>query len=176
MRQRIIAAGAAVSACLALAACQQSAEDADQQAAEVSAAAGTLAELQALEAGTIAAIAADDVDAAVAHYAEDVRFIAPGAAPDTGIAAVRASFERIIADPSSDLVLAPGAGWVAESGELAVTNSQFYYSFAGEDGPQVERGFNQSVWRREDGGEWKIVAEVNAPLPEASAGAEGATR
>ena len=175
MRQRITAAGAAAAACLALAACGQSADEAEQQAAQ-DAAAGPLAELQALEAGTVAAIAADDVDAAVAHYSEDVRFIAPGAAPATGIAAVRASFERIVADPSSDLVLVPGPGWVAESGELAVTNSQFYYSFAGPDGPEVRRGFSQSVWRRDGKGEWKIVAEVNAPLPQGSADAEGAAR
>ena len=173
MRQRIIAAGAAASACLALAACGQSADEAEQQAET---AAGPLAELQELEAGTIAAIAADDVDAAVAHYSEDVRFIAPGAAPAIGISAVRASFERIVADPSSDLVLVPGPIWIAESGELAVTNSQYYYSFAAADGPEVERGFNQSVWRRDDQGNWKIVAEVNAPLPEASADAEGAAR
>lgn len=173
MRQRIIAVGAAASACLALAACGQSADEAEQQAET---AAGPLAELQELEASTVAAIAADDVDAAVAHYAEDVRFIAPGAGPATGIAAVRASFERIVADPSSDLVLVPGPIWIAESGELAVTNSQYYYSFAAADGPEVERGFNQSVWRRDDQGNWKIVAEVNAPLPEASADAEGAAR
>lgn len=173
MRQRIIAAGAAASACLALAACGQSADEAEQQAET---AAGPLAELQELEASTVAAIAADDVDAAVAHYAEDVRFIAPGAAPAIGISAVRASFERIVADPSSDLVLVPGPIWIAESGELAVTNSQYYYSFAAADGPEVERGFNQSVWRRDDQGNWKIVAEVNAPLPEASADAEGAAR
>src|SRR5690606_35791003 len=103
MRQRITAAGTAAAACLVLAACQQSAGDDGQAAQE--AAAGPLAELQALEAGTVTAIAADDVDAAIAHYAEDVRFIAPGAAPVTGIAAVRASFERLVADPSSDLVL-----------------------------------------------------------------------
>lgn len=173
MRQRIIAVGAAASACLALAACGQSADEAEQQAET---AAGPLAELQELEASTVAAIAADDVDAAVAHYAEDVRFIAPGAAPAIGISAVRASFERIVADPSSDLVLVPGPIWIAESGELAVTNSQYYYSFAAADGPEVERGFNQSVWRRDDQGNWKIVAEVNAPLPEASADAEGAAR
>lgn len=173
MRQRIIAAGAAASACLALAACGQSADEAEQQAET---AAGPLAELQELEASTVAAIAADDVDAAVTHYSEDVRFIAPGAAPAIGISAVRASFERIVADPSSDLVLVPGPIWIAESGELAVTNSQYYYSFAAADGPEVERGFNQSVWRRDDQGNWKIVAEVNAPLPEASADAEGAAR
>ena len=167
MHRRHLAA--AIAAISLLAACQQGEDEAAAGAAP-----GPLDDLHVLESEMVAAVATDDVEGAIANYAPNVRFVAPGGAPETGIAAVRATFEDMIADPGSDLVVVPGEGWISEGGDLAVTHSQFYYSWTGEDGPQVLRGLSQSVWRKNEGGDWKIVSEVNAELPEASADAEAA--
>jgi uncharacterized protein (TIGR02246 family) len=143
-----------------LAACSQPAPEpappADPQA--------VLDMLNAIEKGQQAAFNDKDVDAAVATYTPDATFFGGGSPPAVGSAAIRAAFEGMIADENSSIALTRTGGWVAESGELAVTQASYVFTATGADGkPAAVKGENQTVWVKQDDGSWKIASDFNAP-------------
>ncbi|MEQ1762037.1 MAG: nuclear transport factor 2 family protein [Pyrinomonadaceae bacterium] len=53
-------------------------------------------------------------------------------------------------------------GKAASSGDLAFTYGKYV---SATNGPTVEEGYYVHVWRRNESGEWKLVADVQNPLP-----------
>lgn len=139
-----------------------------------------LATVRATELAQMEAIAAKDLRGATRNYEAGAVVLVPGAAPLNGGPAIEAEFGRLLADPNFSIAMKPGAGWAAESGELAVTTATGTVTTTdAASGEAVTVPIsNQTVWRREDGVGWKISAEHNAALPQAapspSAGAEPA--
>lgn len=135
-----------------------------------------LATITQIQDGQAAAFAADDAEGATNIYAADATFAASGAPVMSGLEAIRAAFDEMLGDPNSAVEIKTVDGWVAASGDLATTTSDYTYSWSGEDGKvMTEKGFNQTLWRK-DGGTWKIVVDSNTPVsaPEEAAAAVSA--
>jgi ketosteroid isomerase-like protein len=90
------------------------------------------------------------LDAYLARVADDAKVFAAGA-PPAGKDALRA---RISAGQDVSLTLAPLAGGMAKSGDLAYTYGG-YELRAG--GVAKERGYYAHLWKRDERGRWQIV-------------------
>ncbi len=150
-------------------------------ASEDSAAGGTggasaddaLAAIAAAEEAQQAAFNADDLDAATAVYTDDARFFDAGSAPVVGAEAIRAAFEGMMADANNAIELTRVSAWVANSGELAVTVSDYTLTYSGKDGEaQTVSGSNQTVWALQEDGSWKIASDHNGPTGDGEASGE----
>jgi len=112
------------------------------------------------------AFADHDIEGIMRNYADDAVVVASGGAPEIGSAAIRASFEKTLADPSLTMEFTPGPAWTAKSGELAVTTGTARYTRNAEDGePHTLTVNSQTVWRKGSdtktrlaGLGWKIVS------------------
>lgn len=63
------------------------------------------------------------------------------------------------------LSLTPGEGWVAASGDLAVTTGNWTLTMTGADSAaMVMNGINQSTWQKQ-AGSWKMVLDFNQATP-----------
>ena len=123
-----------------------------------------LGAIKAVQDGQAAAFAADDAETATAVYTADATFAASGMPVMHGITAIRSEFDSLIADPATALTITPAGGWVADSGDLATTTSDYTFTFTGPDGkPTTETGLNQTLWHKE-GDSWKIVVDTNTPV------------
>jgi ketosteroid isomerase-like protein len=130
-----------------------------------------LATVRATEQSQLEAVAAKDLRGAVRNYDPGAAVLAPGGASVSGAAAIERAYGQLLADANFKIAMAPGDGWAAESGELAVTTATGTVTTTdAASGEAVTVPIsNQTVWRREDGVGWKIVSEHNAPLPAAPA-------
>ncbi|HEY6815001.1 MAG TPA: nuclear transport factor 2 family protein, partial [Croceibacterium sp.] len=106
------------------------------------------------------------------NYDPAATLVAPGTAQARGAAAVEQAYTALLADPNFKIAMEPGEGWASESGELAVTaaTGSVTLTDAASGRPVTLPIANQTVWRREDGVGWKIVAEHNAALPPVAGG------
>lgn len=122
--------------------------------------------VRATEHTHLQAIVAKDLRGATRNYAEDAVLIGPDAAEASGIAAIELAYKPLLADANLKLEVTPGAGWAAESGELAVTT--FTGTLTTTDAASGQAVAlpvaNQTVWRRADGIGWQIVSDLTTPL------------
>jgi ketosteroid isomerase-like protein len=107
-----------------------------------------------------AAMNAGDVDAIAALYWDDARLLPPNAGMQTGHAAVRASFEGMIAAglraelPTVEATMAGDIGYRIGS-----------YTLTAPDGTVADRGKFIETWKNE-GGTWKISNDIwNSDMP-----------
>jgi uncharacterized protein (TIGR02246 family) len=143
---------------LALAACNQANTTADPDT--------ELAAIRAVEKSQQTAFNSDDLEGAVAGYADDAIFVGPGETPARGIDAIRASAEAFINDPNMSLSMTGSNGWVGASGDLAVTTGNWTLTMTGADGnAMVMNGINQSTWKKQADGSWKVVLDFNQATP-----------
>lgn len=121
-------------------------------------------EIRAASAAWTEALNAGDLDALLAVYAEDAHILPPSAAPGRGHDAVRESFGPMID---------AGLGGSLTSIEVAAAGDIGHHVGTYEitaDGEVLDRGKYMEVWRQQ-GGEWKIAADIwNSDMP-AAAGA-----
>jgi len=166
----------ALAPAMMLAACNKAAEEPAAQADADAA----LAAISEVEQGQLAAFNADDVAGAIAVYAPDAIFFDAGSPPSSGLDAIRPGFEAMIGDANSKIELTRTGSWVADSGELVVTQAKYTQTYTGPDGKAMTvSGVNQTVWKRQADGTWKNVSDFNAPTgdpvaAEAAAPAEAA--
>lgn len=126
----------------------------------------TLATVRLTEKSEMDAIAADDLDGLMRKYQDDAVLVSPNGASAVGIAAIRAAFAEVLADPGLKMELQPGPAWAAESGDLAVTTATIRFTTSEEaTGAAAMTVANQTTWRRDSGATWKIVANHNTALP-----------
>lgn len=121
-----------------------------------------------IETARIAAIQSHDLDGAVAPYAEDAMFVVPGRATASTPEQIRATFEAMLNDPNTSIALRPGRAEVAAAGDLAFTNAVFETTFTDPATQQraSASGSNVTVWRRQEDGSWKVVADFNIQTPQ----------
>jgi len=124
--------------------------------------------VRATEHTHLQAIAAKDLRGATRNYAEDAVLVAPGVPQANGIAAIETAYKPQLADAGRTLEVAPGPGWAAESGELAVTTftGTLTTTDATSGQPVTVPIVNQTVWRRANGIGWQIVSDVNTVVPQ----------
>lgn len=130
-----------------------------------------VAEIRAAEAAQMEAFGKKDLAGATAVYAAEANFIKPGEGPQGGEMITKA-FEAMLKDPAFKLEPIEGTGtqWVAESGELATTGFTAKMTSTGADGKVVtEPVINQTVWKKQEDGSWKIVSDFNAAYPDEAA-------
>jgi len=161
-----------------LAACQKADTDAAAPDATAPDAAtnadAVLASINAVEQGQQTAFNAHDLAGATAVYAPDAMFFDAGSPPQAGIDAIRPGFEAMIGDSGSTIDIKRSGSWVAQSGELAVTQANYTQTFTGKDGKTMTvSGVNQTVWKKQEDGSWKIASDFNGatgdPAPAAAA-------
>jgi ketosteroid isomerase-like protein len=131
----------------------------------------TLETVHLTEEAMVEAIAAHDIEGVMRGYADDAVVHTSGAAPQVGSDAIRASFEKVLADPGLAMEFTPGQAWTAKSGELAVTTGTLRYTSTTEGAePQALTMNSQTVWRKGSDTEsrvgglgWQIVSVYNIP-------------
>jgi uncharacterized protein (TIGR02246 family) len=155
-----------------LAGCQQAnAPEAPPADAEA-----VLAAISEIEQGQLAALNAHDASGATNVYTADARFFDAGSPPAVGAEAIAAGFDAMVKDPNTAITLTRQAGWVSQSGDLAVTVADYRFTYSGEDGaPVTVNGVNQSVWQKQEDGGWKMVADFNGATGDPVPGAAEAT-
>jgi ketosteroid isomerase-like protein len=124
------------------------------------------AALRALDLAWSEAAARKDLDATVSYMADDGETLAPNEPLASGKAAIRASWENLLALPNLVIGWQPVRVDVAASGDLAYTRGTYTLSFTDPAGKTVtDRGKYLEVWRKA-GGKWKCVADAfNTDLP-----------
>lgn len=143
---------------LVLAACKPANTTADPET--------ELAAIRQIEQAQQTAFNSDNLEAAIAPYADDAIFVGPDEAPARGIDAIRATAEALIKDPNMSLDLTADQGWVAASGDLAVTTANWNLTMTGEDGKGTAlSGVNESTWKKQADGSWKMVTDFNSETP-----------
>jgi uncharacterized protein (TIGR02246 family) len=148
---------------LVLAACSSSAEPEE-----------VLETVRMTEQAQHEAIAAKDLDGAVRIYAPNAVLTHRGA-PAEGSGAIRTAFEALLADPNHGVQVTPGEAWAAASGDMAVTTSSARLTKTDPvTGQAVTVPLNrQTVWRKEQGLPWLIVADQHVELPAAAPPSQG---
>jgi ketosteroid isomerase-like protein len=127
-----------------------------------------LDEVRKTEQAQIAAIQAKNLDGAVGVYDANATLIAPGGGPTTGAAAIRGTFQALLADPNLKIDFKQGPGWA--SGDLAVTTAtgSLTTTDAKTHLPATTEMDVQTVWHKDAKSEWKIVSDFDvarAPAP-----------
>ena len=87
-----------------------------------------------------------------------------------GKQAIREHYARIFADPDFSLTWAPFKADVAASGDLGYTVGTYEVTQGANGARQVSRGKYNMVWKKQAGGEWKVVTDIGvseeAPGPQ----------
>ncbi|MGE0597595.1 MAG: SgcJ/EcaC family oxidoreductase [Hyphomonadaceae bacterium] len=113
-----------------------------------------------------AAIAAHDADAAIAFYAEDATLFAPGAAISDS-SSLREGMTHMLADPNLALEFSTDRVAVSPDGAMAVASGGYAMTATDEatQQPRTESGHYVTVWRKDEDGVWRIIADINTPGP-----------
>ncbi|MBI1179210.1 MAG: SgcJ/EcaC family oxidoreductase [Alphaproteobacteria bacterium] len=129
-----------------------------------------LNDVRKVEADQIAAINAGNAAAATAVYSDDAVVVTPGNPVMDSPQAIRNGADEMAKDHNTALVITPGKGWVSANGDMAVTTGTVKYTFTdpATGQPKTVDGANQSLWRKQGDGSWKLVADFNAEIPPAN--------
>ncbi len=107
-------------------------------------------------------MAAKDVERVVSYYADDASLFELNAPIATGTAAIRASFTKLFAMPGVSLNFQTVKVEVARGGDLAYSHGTYTFSMDGPKGKPVnDKGKYVTVYRKQAGGQWKAVADIN---------------
>lgn len=138
-------------------------------AASVSALAGPVEEMMQTDRDFAAMAASDGVPAAFAAYAaEDVRMFPGGNQPYTG----RDTLIERYADFPEGAMLAwdPIEGMASPDGKFGFTWGRYVFTPpANAEDASPGHGKYVSIWRKEDNGEWKFVADIGNSNPDPDA-------
>jgi len=138
-------------------------------AVSFSAIAGPVEEMMQTDRDFAAMAASDGVPAAFAAYAaEDVRMFPGGAQPYAGRDAL---IERYADFPKgATLEWDPVEGMASPDGEFGFTWGRYVYTPpAGVENASPSHGKYVSIWRKEDDGGWKFVADIGNSNPDPDA-------
>ena len=94
---------------------------------------------------------------------EDTRLHRENELPIVGTGAIRLYLAEKITVPD----WSPTEGAVSIAGDLGYTYGSYELKSQGGDSAPLEKGYYLHVWKRNRGGEWKLVADItNAISPE----------
>lgn len=164
----IIVIPASAALVLSLAACDRASAPAEANSA-------TTAETSSVDAEAVkqafakfnADIAARNVEAIAAHYADDAVMIIPGQAPLEGKEAITGDYKAFAADPAGQFVAREEKTWVSAGGGAAYGEVNYRSTFTNPETKEVETHdrYNLTVFEKQGDGSWKVVRDVNSPLP-----------
>jgi uncharacterized protein (TIGR02246 family) len=156
---------------LSLAACGQMTGAAEgDAAAAVEAGAADAAAVKQAFATFNAAIVAKDLAAIKAQYASDAVMVLPGQPPFNGVDAIMGDYQSYAADPAGKYVPGAETTYVSSGGDLAYGQVNYQSTYTNAKTKAVETGdrYNLVVYKKQADGSWKVVQDVNAPLPKAT--------
>jgi uncharacterized protein (TIGR02246 family) len=100
---------------------------------------------------------AKDLDKLVAAYADDAVYMPPHHAAVHGRAAIRDYLQGPIQHGATDLKYE--VTFIRVSGDLAYDVGRYSMNVTHNGSKKEERGKYLTVWKRQPGGDWKIVAD-----------------
>jgi ketosteroid isomerase-like protein len=124
---------------------------------------------RALREGEAAAFIRDwsgkDVDRIVDHYSDDGSVMVPNLPIITGKDAMRKALKDVLADPNWSLALEIAQVEVSKSGDLGYVRGTYVNSMTDPAGKKkakvTEKGKFLTVFRKQAGGSWKAVQDMN---------------
>jgi len=156
----LVTRGRALMATLAIAlcACQQAPPDESAAAADA---------ILAADAAWEKVFTGGDTSAAVAAVETNGSMLAPNAPIATGHDDVRSAIAAFYAIPGLTLHWQATKVEAARSGDMGYSMGTYEMSFTGPDGnPATDHGKYVTIWRKQDDGTWKVVADIfNSDLP-----------
>ncbi|MEO7654137.1 MAG: SgcJ/EcaC family oxidoreductase [Sphingomicrobium sp.] len=162
---------ASLALVLSVSACDRAATPADGNAAPAAEASASNAEsVKQSFADFNAAIAAKDVDAIKAFYASDAVMIIPDQAPFKGVDAIAADYQGFASDAAGKYVSGEETTYVSSGGDLAYGEVNYQTTYTNPKTKAVETAdrYNFTVYKKQPDGSWKVIRDINAPLPKAS--------
>lgn len=155
-----------IPTCAAILACAACNQNAPAPAAK----ADTAAEAQAIEKveqAQLAAITAHDQAGATSPYSDDAVFISERGEASKGRDAIASGFKTFLADPTLKFDYKPGSKTFSASGDMAYSTAEFTESYTDPATKKLVtvKGTNLSVWKKQEDGSWKLVADSNPAAP-----------
>jgi uncharacterized protein (TIGR02246 family) len=126
------------------------------------------ATIRELDAQWSKAAEARDLEAVVSYYSDDAALLPPNEAVATGRQAIRAVWAPLLA-PDSLVSWEAAKVDVARSGDLAYSRGTYQLEMKDAEGkPLKDRGKFLEVWKKQEDGKWKAVADMfSSDLPPA---------
>lgn len=151
------------AAILACAACNQNKaapETALDTAAESQA-------IQKVEEAQLAAISSRDEAGSTTPYADDAVFIDDHGNASRGKDAIVSAFKPFLGDPTMKFDYKPGVKTFSKAGDLAYSTAEYTQSYTDPSTKKLitSKGTNLSIWKKQDDGSWKLVADSNPGAP-----------
>ena len=108
-----------------------------------------------------------DLDATMAHYADDATMVAPGFGAFRGRDAIRGALEQMLADPAFSLRFQTSRIEIAKGGDVAWSEGSYTVTATGPGTKRIStsRGSYVTVYRLEEDA-WKAVSDIASPGPE----------
>ena len=108
---------------------------------------------------------AKDADKIVGHYAETATLMAPGDPLAKGKDAIRASLNGMLADKNLALSFTATTVEVAKGGDIAYTQGTYALTTTNPKTrrPVNEKGTYVTVYKKQAGGDWKAIEDINTP-------------
>ena len=120
--------------------------------------------VRAADSAFAVAAAAHDLEGSVAALTADGIMFPPDEAPVIGRAAIREFMRHSFATPHFSVSWTTDTIIVATSGDLAYSYARSRYTFPSRSGAagavDTAYGKGLSVWRRDDDGRWRAVADI----------------
>jgi uncharacterized protein (TIGR02246 family) len=113
-------------------------------------------------------VKAKDTEGLAGHYADDAFFVPPGAPPADGMTQIRQFYARALTDPAIDVTIANDKVDVGSAGDLAYSRGHFTEKYTDSKTGKVmtSTGTYLAVYKKQDDGSWKIVADYAATDPD----------
>ena len=113
-------------------------------------------------------VKAKDTEGLASHYTDDAFFVPPGAPPADGSTAIRQFYATALTDPAIDVTIVNDSVDVAGSGDLAYSRGHFTEKYTDRKSGKVmtDTGTYLAVYKKQDDGSWKIVADFAAADPD----------
>src|SRR5690348_13456844 len=112
-------------------------------------------------------VKAKDTEGLAGHYADDAFFVPPGAAPADGMTEIRQFYARALTDPAIAVTIGNDKVDVGSAGDLAYSRGHFTEKYTDSKTGKVmtSTGTYLAVYKKQDDGSWKIVADYAATDP-----------
>lgn len=102
-----------------------------------------------------------DLEAFIAFFADDARFLPPDGPQANGRDEIRQSFDALAALPGFSLSWNANFADVSSGGDLGYTVGTFEMTVDGPDGrPATRTGTYTTVWKKQGDGQWKVVSDI----------------
>ena len=125
------------------------------------------AALRAADAEWLKAFEDKDLERMVSFYAADASVLPPNAPIVSGREAIRGMWTELLQNPGFALSWKSTKVEVARSGELAWVQETYEFNMQDAEGKlQEDRGKAVLVWKKQEDGSWKAVADIfNSDIP-----------